>query len=70
MMNSVVLQIYLNERVHQKVRSSSRCKALLHDMDLYRESFHLGIHSLSENGEVSEMVFAKYDLSIWTTLRR
>jgi len=55
--------IYVNEVLHQKVRSSSRTKALLHDMDL-NSKLKLGIHSIGIGGTVSNITFAIYDPKI------
>jgi len=55
--------IYVNEVLHQKVRSSSRTKALLHDMDL-NSKLKLGIHSIGMGGTVSNITFAIYDPKI------
>lgn len=41
--------IYVNEQLHQKVRSAARTKALLHGLNL-RVSFELSIHSIGCHG--------------------
>jgi len=42
--------IYVNNHLHQKVRSASRTKALLHGLNLKRVDFELSIHSIGCHG--------------------
>jgi hypothetical protein len=55
--------IYVDGELHQKVRSSSRTKALLHDLNL-NSKLKLGIHSIGMSGTVSNITFAIYDPKI------
>merc|ERR1719361_2251254 len=55
--------IYVDGDLHQKVRSSSRTKALLHDLNL-NSKLKLGIHSIGMSGTVSNITFAIYDPKI------
>ena len=43
-------QIYVNGHLHQKVRSASRTKALLHGLNLKKVDFELSIHSIGCHG--------------------
>ena len=45
-----VFQIYVNGHLHQKVRSASRTKALLHGLNLKKVDFELSIHSIGCHG--------------------
>jgi len=55
--------IYVDDTLHQRVRSSSRTKALLHDLDL-NSKLKLGIHSIGMGNTVSNITFAIYDPKI------
>lgn len=54
------IQIYVNSELIQKVRSASRTKALLHNLDV-GTSFTIRLHSTGSNDEVSQEVTVDYD---------
>ena len=52
-------QIYVDGEQRQKVRSSSRTKALLHNINL-EESLNISLHSTNAADEISEDIRAVY----------
>ena len=66
-----MLQIYVNSDLIQKVRSASRTKALLHNLDL-GTSLTISLHSTSSNDEVSQEVTVEYvkDMELLVTSKK